>query len=104
MPWVYTSNRSRRRTRRSSRRGRRSYNTSYASNYNGYGNGYDNPYPPRRRRRSQRADDWDGALYDRDGNDVRLVIQTPGDLLPPRRPANERMDDGSVSRSFRARF
>lgn len=60
---------------------------------------------PGRRRARNRADNgnWDGAMYDRDGNRISLTISTPRDMLPPQRPGAEvRYSDAPIR--TRARF
>lgn len=104
MPWMFVTG-SGQRARRSTRRRRRSRNSG--NGYNQYGQAYTPPNPymedqddwtdddyeagdddsPRGMRRRDNGEtqdgDWDGRMYDADGNRINLVIQTPSDMLPP---------------------
>lgn len=47
---------------------------------------------------------FDG-FYDRNGNAVRLTIQTPNDMLPPQRRGPElNYGNWAVNRTYRSRF
>lgn len=95
MPWVWDNggrSNSRRRSRtRVNGYTRRSYRNG------GYDNGdeYDNT-------RRSTGDDDGFRLYDRDGTPVRIEVQSPSDMLPPRHRATE-LTNGNLMRS-RARF
>lgn len=111
MPWVWTNGNgnSRRRNRtRVNGHTRRAYrNGGYADadeRYDASDNGYDeyDGYDDDRPVGNDTGDDWDGNLYDRGGNRVRLTIQTPRDLLPPGGDAPE-LRGGYIVRG-RARF
>lgn len=109
MAWVYV-NRNRRRPRRS----RHYASTTYdRPDYGLYANGYgtdDEEYSPSdnydRRNGRYEADRNGGdpafdGFFDRQGNRVRLTIQTPADMLPPQ---VSRTDDSFAPIRRRARF
>lgn len=92
MPWVFDNtgngNGRRRSQMRANANSRRTYRTSRR-----YDNGYDDTFD------EVRDDEGGGTLYDFDGTRVRVVVQSPRDMLPPYENAR---DYANVRR--RARF
>jgi hypothetical protein len=101
MPWQWTPS-TRRRRRTNARRYRRAYSDAYVNRRR---NRYNDADGDDDMMDMDDGDDFDG-FYDRRGNAVRLVIQTPSDMLPPTRPAAERnTGNWAVNRySNRSRF
>lgn len=97
MPWIFVNGNG------SNRRRRRRSNRAYD-----YGtDNYDRFPRYRRARRAYNNADYgdyadDDGNYDDRNDPIRLVIQTPADMLPPQRSANVTVN-GQVLRS-RARF
>jgi hypothetical protein len=93
MPWEWQDRAGSRSPRRNQRR-RRPYRTNRDYGRRNYNYDADDT--------TSANDDFDG-FYDRNGDRVRLTIQTPADMLPPTRPAFERRGDWNIVRT-RSRF